>query len=174
MQTVFWMTGLSGAGKTSLARAAVAKLKELNCQAVILDGDDMRKGLCRDLGFSTEDRRENIRRCAEVAKLIVSKTPCHCISAFITPLEELRGIVREIIPASNLRLIFVDASLETCMERDPKGNYRKVKEGLLKGYTGIGAPYEAPKNPDLHLKTDQESLNESVDKLAQFILAASI
>ncbi|MBQ7738214.1 MAG: adenylyl-sulfate kinase [Desulfovibrionaceae bacterium] len=171
MQKVFWMTGLSGAGKTSLARTTVAKLAQLGISAVILDGDDMRQGLCRDLGFSTEDRGENLRRSAEVAKLIASKTSSHCICAFITPLEEFRQKVRQIIPAASLRFVFVDASLETCIKRDPKGNYRKVQDGLLKGYTGVGAPYEAPSNPDLHLVTDRETLDESVEKFLAFILA---
>lgn len=170
MGKVFWMTGLSGAGKTSLANGAAFRLKTLGHDSLILDGDVMRSGLCSDLGFSNEDRAENNRRCAEVAKLIAIKTELICLCAFISPLEALRQSVLKIIGKDKLKIVFVDCSLDTCIARDPKGNYRKVREGIIKEYTGLGAPFEPPLNPDLWLKTDQETLDQSVETLVTFVL----
>ena len=170
MGHVFWMTGLSGAGKTSLACGASQVLKTAGYEAIVLDGDVMRRGLCADLGFSAEDREENNRRCAEVAKLLAQNTNLICLCAFISPLEKLRTTVKNIIGSELLKIIFVDCSLAVCMKRDPKGNYRKVKAGIIKEYTGVGAPFEVPATPDFRLQTDQESLEDSIEKLVAYIL----
>ena len=168
---VFWLTGLSGAGKTSLAEAVAQRLRRRGLSATVLDGDIMRGGLCSDLGFSEKDREENIRRCAEVARLMALAGGQLCLCAFITPLESMRRIVRNIVPERHLREIFVDCDLQTCIRRDPKGNYAKALQGRMCGYTGIDAPFEAPPAPDLLLRTADESLAESVNRLLAYVLA---
>ena len=166
---VFWMTGLSAAGKSSIAQGSAQWLKERGYPVLIMDGDIMRRGLCKDLGFSAADRAENNRRCAEVAKLIALEASQICICAFISPLEDMRKTVRTII-GSALRLIFIDCDLETCIQRDPKGNYMKVQQGLLQGYTGITAPFEPPKAPDFTIHTAREPLSQSVQNFSNYIL----
>ena len=167
MAQVFLLTGLSGAGKTTLAEAVCRDLRKLQ-PCVLLDGDELRKSLCRDLGFSPQDREENIRRCGEIAK-ILSRQGITVIMAVIAPYQKIRDNLKEIIGADNLHVIHVDCPLDICIERDPKNNYKKALQGQLKNYTGIADAYEAPVQPDLRLQTSQESQDASAAKLLRFI-----
>jgi bifunctional enzyme CysN/CysC len=165
--TVFWLTGLSGAGKTTVAEAFVQRLKARGMPAVHLDGDVLRSGLCSDLGFSHEDRFENIRRTAEVAKLFAAQgfvTVCSLIS----PLLAQRELAGKII-ADSFCEVYVRCDLEECIRRDPKGLYARAMEGTIRGFTGIGAPYEPPTQPQLTIDTQSRSLDECLDVLMDYL-----
>lgn len=162
-----WLTGLSGSGKSTIARLLESKLLDRNINAYILDGDNLRHGLNSDLGFSPNERTENIRRVGEVARLM-NDAGLVVIAAFISPYrrdrEQAAGIIGE-----NFFEIFVDANIETCKKRDPKGLYAKFEAGRFTGLTGIDAPYEMPEQPALHLKTEVESADESVGRVLELI-----
>ena len=145
--TVIWLTGLSGAGKTTLANALENKLHSLGKHTYILDGDNLRLGLNRDLGFSKEDRVENIRRVAEVSRVMLD-AGLIVITAFISPYREDRKMAKDLIGAKNFIEVFVNTPLEICEERDPKGLYKKARAGEILDMTGINSPYEPPTNPD--------------------------
>ena len=166
---VFWLTGLSGSGKSTLATALERKLFEAGHQVIVLDGDNIRHGINRDLGFSEADRHENIRRIAEIARLFAAGGYV-VISSFISPTRDIRHLAKTIIGAENYLEVFVDASLETCIERDVKGLYRKAIAGEIPDFTGISSPFEAPEIPDLHLDTNLFSVGESTDYLYKFAL----
>lgn len=167
---IFWMTGLSGAGKTTLGESAQARLKELGWPCALLDGDVVRMGLCRDLGFSLEDRIENNRRCAEVAKILAFTAGQICLCSFISPLRALREEVREIVGRELYREVYLRCDLSTCIARDPKGNYKKALAGELIGYTGIDSPYEEPLEPDCVVETAASTVLECTEKLVDYIL----
>ncbi len=154
---VVWLTGLSAAGKTTLANALERELFEQGRQVYVLDGDKMRQGLCSDLDFSPESRKENIRRVGEVAKLFAD-AGIICVTAFISPYRSDRDLVRGILPAGGFIEVFVNAPLAVCEHRDPKGLYARARAGLIKDFTGISAPYEPPTHPELELHTDQLSV----------------
>lgn len=160
----FWLTGLSGAGKSTLAKALEKRLVEAGRLAYVLDGDNIRHGLNRDLGFSARDRAENIRRVAEAARLL-NEAGVIVITAFISPYRQDRQQAREIIGAARFCEVFVDAPLEICESRDPKGLYQKARAGEIPQFTGISDPYEAPEKPDLHLRTHEQSVEQLVDRL---------
>jgi bifunctional enzyme CysN/CysC len=162
----FWLTGLSGSGKSTVAQAFEKRLIESGRPAFILDGDNIRHGLNRDLGFSMEDRKENIRRISEVARLF-NQAGIIVITAFISPYRQDRQSAREIIGAEQFVEIFVDTPLEVCEQRDPKGLYKKARSGEIPQFTGITDPYEAPAKPALHLRTEQLSPVQSVDLLME-------
>jgi bifunctional enzyme CysN/CysC len=162
----FWLTGLSGSGKSTVAQAFEKRLIESGRPAFILDGDNIRHGLNRDLGFSMEDRKENIRRISEVAQLF-NQAGIIVITAFISPYRQDRQSAREIIGAEQFVEIFVDTPLEVCEQRDPKGLYKKARSGEIPQFTGITDPYEAPAKPALHLRTEQLSPVQSVDLLME-------
>ena len=166
---VFWLTGLSGSGKSTLAIALERKLFEAGQQVIVLDGDNIRYGINRDLGFSEADRHENIRRIAEIARLFAVGGYV-VISSFISPTREIRHLAKTIIGAEYYLEIFVDASLETCINRDVKGLYRKAIAGEIPNFTGISSPFEAPEIPDLHLDTNVLSVHESTEYLTKFAL----
>lgn len=166
---VFWLTGLSGSGKSTLAIALERKLFEAGHQVIVLDGDNIRHGINRDLGFSEADRHENIRRIAEIARLFAAGGYV-VISSFISPTREIRHLAKTIIGAENYLEVFVDASLETCIKRDVKGLYRKAIAGEIPDFTGISSPFEAPEIPDLHLDTNVLSVHESTEYLTKFAL----
>jgi len=168
---VIWLTGLSGSGKSTLAVALESLLFRRGIASINLDGDNLRHGLCADLGFSLEDRAENIRRAGEVAKLM-AESGLVVISSLISPLRKERQGVRSACQASgvNFSEIFINAPLGECEKRDPRGLYRKARAGEIKGFTGIDSPYEEPESPDLVLRTDREKVDVSVAQLLEHVL----
>jgi adenylyl-sulfate kinase len=161
---VVWLTGLSGAGKSTVAAELERKLLALGRVVWVLDGDKVREGLCSDLGFSPEHRKENIRRVAEVARLFAD-AGLICIVAFISPYRADRDRARSLLPAGRFIEVYLSAPLEVCERRDPKGLYARARAGLVKDFTGITAPYEAPLKPELELHTDKFTLDECVSTL---------
>ncbi|TPG62192.1 adenylyl-sulfate kinase [Ewingella americana] len=151
---VLWFTGLSGSGKSTVAGALEQALYALGVSTYLLDGDNVRHGLCRDLGFSDDDRRENIRRVGEVAKLMVD-AGLVVLTAFISPHRAERDIVRNLLDDGQFIEVFVDTPLDICEARDPKGLYKKARAGELKNFTGIDSEYQAPQAPDVHLDGEQ-------------------
>lgn len=164
-----WFTGLSGSGKSTVAIALERELHQRGLLCRILDGDNIRSGINNNLGFSPEDRVENIRRIAEVSKLFVD-TGIITIAAFISPNNDLREMASSIIGKDNFLEIFISTPIEECERRDVKGLYAKARKGEIKEFTGISAPFEAPVNPALMLDTSVLSLEESVQKLLELIL----
>lgn len=165
---VIWFTGLSGSGKSTLANYLEQKLVENNILTYILDGDNIRFGLSKDLGFSEEDRKENIRRIGEVSKLMVDSGVV-VLTAFISPYREDRNMVRSLLEKGDFIEVYVNCPLEICEQRDVKGLYSKVRNGEIQNFTGINSPYEAPNNPEFIINTDETSIEESVDNLYNFI-----
>ncbi len=165
---VLWFTGLSGSGKSTVAHAVEERLHQAGCRSFVFDGDNVRHGLCSDLGFSEEDRRENIRRIGEMTKLFV-EAGVIAMTAFISPFRAERQRVRALFPEGDFIEVFCDCSLEVCEQRDVKGLYAKARAGLIPNYTGISSPYEAPEKPEIRLKTDRETLEESVDKVMDYL-----
>ena len=163
-----WLTGLSGSGKSTIAVATEQKLFERGRLAYVLDGDNIRQGLNRNLGFSPEDRTENIRRIGEVAKLFTD-AGIIALTSFISPYRADRDAVRAIMEPGDFVEVLVDASVETCEKRDIKGLYAKARAGEIPEFTGISAPYEAPERPELELDTDQMSVAESVERLLAYL-----
>ncbi|BDG79384.1 putative adenylyl-sulfate kinase [Bacillus subtilis] len=157
-----WFTGLSGSGKSVLANAVDEKLYHMGIRSYVLDGDNIRHGLNRDLGFRTEDRIENIRRIGEVAKLFVDSGQM-ILTAFISPFREDRDMVRALFPDGEFLEIYVKCPLQVCEQRDPKGLYKKARNGDIKHFTGIDSPYEAPLSPDLIIESDQTSIADGAD-----------
>ncbi|MEZ9510129.1 adenylyl-sulfate kinase [Vibrio breoganii] len=165
---VLWFTGLSGSGKSTIANAVELKLNQLSIHSYLLDGDNVRHGLNSDLGFSDEDRIENIRRIGEVAKLFVDSGSL-VLTAFISPFIADREQVRALLPENEFIEVFVDTSIETCELRDPKGLYKKARKGEIKHFTGLTSDYEAPQAAEIHLKTDQQSIEESAEQVVQYL-----
>ncbi|MBP1950551.1 adenylyl-sulfate kinase [Virgibacillus litoralis] len=165
---VIWFTGLSGSGKSTVSVELEKELYSHGVRTYRLDGDNVRHGLNKNLGFSPEDRKENIRRIGEVSKLMVD-AGLFTLSAFISPYREDRDEVRELVEDGEFIEVFVDASVETCESRDPKGLYKKARAGEIKGFTGIDAPYEEPRNPEVTIDTDKLTLEESVQKIVSYL-----
>lgn len=165
---VLWFTGLSGAGKSTVANTVDHKLAELGKHTYLLDGDNVRMGLNKNLGFSAEDRTENIRRIGEVAKLF-SDAGLITLTAFISPYKADRDIARELLEEGEFIEVYVQASLATCEERDPKGLYKKARAGEIKGFTGIDAPYEAPDKAELVLDSDAHGIDELADQVVAYL-----
>ncbi|MFV2082496.1 MAG: adenylyl-sulfate kinase [bacterium] len=161
---VIWITGLSGSGKTSIAHGVEAALAERGVHSYVLDGDNIRQGLCSDLGFSDEDREENIRRIGELSRLFVD-AGLVVIAAFISPFRRDRDRARALFGEREFFEIYLKCDLATCEERDPKGLYRKARAGEIKDFTGISSPYEEPLEPELTLDTAELSLLESVGRV---------
>lgn len=165
---VIWLTGLSGSGKSTIANQLSVDLHHLGYLTYILDGDNIRMGLNKDLGFSDEDRKENIRRIAEVAKL-VSDSGSIVITAFISPFRNEREMAKQIIGEENFIEVFVDTPITICEERDPKGLYKKARAGQIKQFTGIDSPYESPLSPTLTINTDRKSPQESSAEIKNYL-----
>jgi adenylylsulfate kinase len=165
---VVWFTGLSGSGKSTVARELELALVENSINAAVLDGDNIRHGLNKNLGFSPEDRAENIRRIGEVAKLFAQNNVV-AITAFISPYKADRDAARALMPAGQFLEVYCAASLEACESRDTKGLYKKARAGQIPEFTGISAPYEAPEKPELVLHTDKETLEESTKKVLKLL-----
>lgn len=158
---IIWFTGLSGAGKSTLAHAVEEELHQRGCRTFVLDGDNVRHGLCGDLGFSAKDRVENIRRIGEMAKLFM-EAGVIVLTAFISPFRADRQRVRGMVEHGDFIEIFCDSTIEICENRDVKGMYKKARSGLIVDFTGISSPYEAPENPELNVNTGMEELDACV------------
>jgi adenylylsulfate kinase len=165
---LIWFTGFSGSGKSTLANAVESQLFEDGYMTYLLDGDNIRNGLNKDLGFSDEDRVENIRRIAEVSKLMMD-AGLLVVSAFISPFREEREMISDLVGRENFVEVFVDCPLEVCESRDVKGLYAKARKGLIKNFTGIDSPYEKPLTPAIHIFSDQETVIFSVEKIIKAI-----
>jgi len=170
---IIWFTGLSGSGKSTLAHSVEETLYNLDCRTFVLDGDNVRHGLSSNLTFSDDDRKENIRRIGESAKLMM-EAGVIAMTAFISPFRKDRNLVRQLLPQGDFIEIYCKASLEICESRDVKGLYKRARAGEIKNYTGIDSPYEAPDNPELVIDTEGESLEESVTKVIDFLKSKEI
>lgn len=170
---VLWFTGLSGAGKSTLAHAVEEELHQRACRTFVLDGDNVRHGLCGDLGFEETDRQENIRRVGEIAKLFV-ESGVIVLTAFISPFQDDRNRVRSMFSPNDFIEIFCDCSIEVCEERDVKGIYKRARKGEIKQFTGIDSPYEKPDNPELTIQTSQLSLEDSVTEIISMLVTRKI
>lgn len=165
---VIWLTGLSGSGKSTIGLALEKRLFQENFVAQLLDGDNIRSGINKNLGFSEEDRKENIRRIAEIAKLYLS-SGIITINSFISPTAETRNMAKEIVGDGDFLEIYINAPMATCESRDVKGLYKKARAGEIQGFTGVNQAYEEPENPALELRTDLLSVDEAVDILFTFL-----
>ncbi|MEY3746738.1 MAG: hypothetical protein RL194_197 [Pseudomonadota bacterium] len=170
---VIWFTGLSSAGKSTLAHAVEEELHRLGCRTFVLDGDNIRHGLSSNLGFSDADRRENIRRIAETAKLMM-EAGIVTMAAFISPFRDDREAARKLMPHGDFIEIYCSASLEVCEKRDVKGMYKRARAGEIQHYTAIDSPYEIPENPELVIDTGEVSLQQSVDQVMQLLTERGI
>ncbi len=170
-QTPFllWFTGLSASGKSSLANIVEQKLFDLGYKTYLLDGDNVRHGLNKDLGFSEKSRVENIRRIGEVSKLFLDSGTI-VLTAFISPFKSDRKLVRELFEDGSFLEVFIDSSLEVCEKRDPKVMYKKPRKGEIKNITGISDPYEAPENPEIHVINNSISLDEASNQIVSYLI----
>ena len=165
---ILWFTGLSGSGKSTLAHAVEEKLHQMGCRTFVCDGDNVRHGLNSNLGFSKEDRKENIRRIGEMCKLFI-EAGVIALTAFISPFREDRERVRKLVQEGDFIEIFCDCSLEICESRDVKGMYAKARRGEIKEFTGISAPYERPENPEMIIETGKLNLEQCVDIIITYL-----
>lgn len=165
---ILWFTGLSGSGKSTLAHAVEDKLHQRKCRTFVLDGDNIRHGLCNDLGFSDEDRVENIRRIGEVSKLF-TEAGVIAMTAFISPFRADRERVRKLVKDGDFIEIYCKASLDVCEQRDVKGLYKKARAGEIKAFTGITSPYEAPENPEIVIETGADPLEKCADQVLDLL-----
>lgn len=167
---VLWFTGLSASGKSTLANVVEKKLFKMNYHTYLLDGDNIRHGLNKDLSFDEASRVENIRRIGEVSKILYD-SGLIVLTAFISPFISDRKIVKDLFDRSIFLEIFVDSSIEVCEKRDPKGLYKKARMGEIKDFTGISSPYQAPKNPDIHILNDKLSIDEASEQIISYLLS---
>jgi adenylylsulfate kinase len=165
---VLWLTGLSGSGKSTVAKYLERVLFAEGYLPQVLDGDNIRFGINSNLSFSSEDRLENIRRIAEISKLYLH-SGIICINSFISPTREMRDLARSIVGSEDFIEIYINAPIEVCEARDVKGLYQKARAGLIKGFTGIDDPYEAPENPELEIRTDQMSIEDSARRIVEYL-----
>jgi len=168
-----WFTGLSGSGKSTLAHAVEEKLHQMDCSTFVLDGDNVRHGLCGDLTFSDEDRKENIRRIGNVAKLFL-ESGVIVLTAFISPFRSDRELVRNMMPHGDFIEIFCRADISVCEERDVKGLYKKAREGSIKEFTGISSPYEEPVKPEILVNSGVDDLDNCVDQVISSLFRRGI
>ncbi|MDD4884051.1 adenylyl-sulfate kinase [Sulfuricurvum sp.] len=165
---IIWFTGLSGSGKSTIANALESKLFGMGKHTYLLDGDNVRHGINKDLGFSDEDRIENIRRIGELSKLFID-AGIIVLSAFISPFHSDRLAARQLVESDEFIEVFVDTRLDVCEQRDPKGLYQKAREGKIAEFTGISSPYEAPTKPEIHLDTSKYDVEQSVQKIIDYL-----
>lgn len=169
---ILWFTGLSGAGKSTLAHAVEKALFDRGCRTVVIDGDNVRHGICSDLGFSNEDRRENIRRVGELSKLFIDAGVI-TLTAFISPFQADRDRVRRLVNSEEFIEIYCNTNLQTCEARDVKGLYAKARRGEIVEFTGISSPYEPPLNPEIIVNTGGDSLDVCVQKIVDYLMKHS-
>lgn len=165
---IIWFTGLSGAGKSTLAHRMEELLFDLGCRAYVFDGDNVRHGLCADLGFSADDRAENIRRIGEMSKLFIDAGVI-ALTAFISPFRRDRNLVRSLVDPGDFIEVYCDAPLEVCEKRDIKGLYQKARRGQIPEFTGISSPYEAPDNPEIIVSTGRDSLDQCAERVLGYL-----
>ncbi|MEW6600606.1 MAG: adenylyl-sulfate kinase [Nitrospirota bacterium] len=165
---ILWLTGLSGAGKSTIAHSVEERLHQMGCRTFVFDGDNVRHGLNRNLGFSREDRKENIRRIGEMCRLFI-EAGVIAVSAFISPFEEYREIVRRMVKNGDFIEIYCSCSLDVCIKRDVKGMYAKAKRGEIREFTGISSPYEVPDNSEMVLDTENSSIEECVNRVIEYL-----
>ena len=165
---VIWLTGLSGSGKSTIANSLNRKLFSSGIQSIVLDGDNTRLGINKDLTYSKKDRAENIRRVSEIAKLFIDKGQV-VITAFISPFEIDRMLAKEIISSNELIEVFIDCPIEECEKRDVKGLYQKARNGEIKDFTGVSSPFESPKNCDIRIESKKQNIEASVDQILEFL-----
>lgn len=165
---LLWFTGLPSSGKSTIAHFVEKELFRRGMRTYVLDGDNIRKGINSDLGFNREDRRENLRRIIEISKLMID-AGLIVLTAFISPYREDRECVRKLFDGDTFLEIYIKCSVEECERRDPKGNYKRAREGIIKDYTGISAPYEEPENPDLVIDSERLDINSSIYKVLEFL-----
>jgi len=165
---LLWFTGLSGSGKSTIANAVEVELYKKGIHTYLLDGDNIRKGLNNNLSFSPEDRTENIRRIAEVSNLMID-AGLVVLAAFVSPYKKDREMIKNTVKSVNFVEIFINTSVEECERRDTKGLYAKARKGLIKDFTGVNAPYEAPENPDVLIETENTSVKEAVNEVMKYI-----
>ena len=170
---ILWFTGLSGAGKSTVAHAVEERLHKMGHLTIVLDGDNVRHGLCGDLGFSIEDRHENIRRIGEMTKLFLDAGVIS-LTAFISPLRSDRRRVRNLVTDGDFLEVYTRCSIDVCEERDVKGLYKKARAGEIKDFTGISSPYEEPESPELIIDTDQDDLDSCVDQVVAMLQSRGI
>lgn len=166
---VFWLCGLSGSGKSTIAQGVLQKCREIGINVYILDGDKVRETINSDLGFSIQDREENIRRAAWIAR-ILSEAGVNVLCTFITPSHRMQNMARKIVGEDIFRMVYIKASIETCRKRDPKGLYQKVEEGTVKDFTGVHQTFEEPVSPDIIIDTENLDVKECVSHLFNFVL----
>jgi adenylylsulfate kinase len=165
---IIWFTGLSGSGKSTIANELENKLIELNKHTYLLDGDNIRMGLNKDLGFCENDRAENIRRIGEMSKLFID-SGLIVLTAFISPFQKERDFVRSLVGDYEFVEVFIDTPLDVCESRDPKGLYQKARRCEINNFTGISSPYEAPLTPEIHIKNDKISIEDAVEKIMNYM-----
>ncbi|MBT7307185.1 MAG: adenylyl-sulfate kinase [Gammaproteobacteria bacterium] len=170
---VLWFTGLSGSGKSTVCHVVEERLHQQGCSTFVMDGDNVRHGLCGDLDFSDEDRKENIRRIGELSKLFIEAGTI-VLAAFISPYRNERKKVRGLMPHGDFIEIHVDCPIEVCESRDIKGLYKRARAGEVKEFTGISSPYEPPEKPELTVNTDRQTLEESVESVTQLLIVRNI
>lgn len=168
---VIWLCGLSSSGKTTIACSIELELNKQGYITRLLDAENIRSGINNDLGYSDDDRQENIRRVSEISRLFID-CGIICINSFITPTEKIRNLARGITGRENMIEIFVNAPIEVCEKRDVKGLYRQAREGKIKNFTGINSPFEPPPDPDVEIRTDKLSIAQSIEKCLDYILPA--
>lgn len=166
---MIWLTGLSGSGKSTVAKGLEKELFKRGFYVQVLDGDNIRTGICNNLGFSNEDRSENIRRISEVAKLFI-EAGAITICSFVSPTQKIRKIAQNIIGDEDHIGVFIDTPIEICEKRDVKGLYKKARAGQIKNFTGIDAPFERPDDPNLIVKTEKQTIEESVNQVLEYVL----
>ncbi|MEK9627520.1 MAG: adenylyl-sulfate kinase [Nitrospinota bacterium] len=170
---LLWFTGLSGSGKSTLAHAVEERLHQLGYKTLVLDGDNVRHGLCKDLGFSDEDRNENLRRIGEVSKLFI-ETGIITLAAYISPFKDARKKLREMFAPEDFFEIYCNCPLEICESRDVKGMYKRARAGEILNFTGISAPYEEPENPEILINTGSQTLEESIEIVTDFLAKVGV
>lgn len=170
---VIWFTGLSASGKSTIAHHLEKRLYELGCSTYVFDGDNVRQGLCSDIGFDEKDRAENIRRIGEMSKLFVD-AGIIAITAFISPYRKDREKIKSLFSKKQFFEIFVDCPIEVCAKRDPKGNYKKAFQGIIKNYTGVSAPYEIPLSPNLKIPSDKMEAIAAADRVVRLLKKGNI